>query len=73
MMTRIISALRAYFTELQDRHQLRALLAKDDRMLRDIGLTREDVEAALAKPIRVQARQEARRLSRLSFSLDRAV
>ena len=70
-MNKVVSIIRAFFVELRDRSQLRALLEKDDRTLRDIGLTREDVHIALAKPWRLKARDEALRLSRLSFSLDR--
>ena len=70
-MTQVISVVGAFFKELRDRRQLMALLQKDDRMLRDVGLTREDIGVALSKPFSIQARNEAMRLSRLSFSLDR--
>ena len=70
-MTKVFSVVRTFFKELRDRRQLMALLQKDDRMLRDVGLTREDIGVALSKPFSIQARNEAMRLSRLSFSLDR--
>ena len=63
---------QAWFKELRNRRQLQSLLQKDDRILRDVGLTRHDVEAALAKPIEFDARAEALRLSRISLQLDRA-
>lgn len=63
---------RAWFKELRNRRQLRDLLHKDDRLLRDVGMTRHDVEAALSKPMEFDARAEALRLSRISLQLDRA-
>ncbi len=63
---------RAWFKELRNRRELTNLLHKDDRILRDVGLTRPDVEAALAKPMQFDARAEALRLSRISLQLDRA-
>jgi len=70
-MTQFISMIRAFLKEASDRRQLQALLQKEDHVLRDIGLTREDIGVALSKPFNVRAQGEARRLSRLSFSLDR--
>ena len=64
--------VRTWFKELRNRRQLRELLEKDDRLLQDAGLTRHDVEAALAKPMEFDARSEALRLSRISLQLDRA-
>ena len=72
-MTQVISLIRAFLKEFNDRRQLRALLNKDDRLLRDIGVTREDVAIALNKPFRIPAREEARRLSRVSLAMDRAI
>ncbi|MEM9061133.1 MAG: DUF1127 domain-containing protein [Pseudomonadota bacterium] len=63
---------KALFTELRRRRELRDLLDKDDRVLRDVGLTRADVEIALSKPLQFDARAEAIRLSRISLQLDRA-
>lgn len=71
-MNKVFTIFRAFIRELHDRAQLRELLEKDDRLLRDVGLTRADIGAALSKPFRIQARDEALRLSRLSFNLDRA-
>ena len=71
-MANVFSVIHAFWKELQDRRQLQALLEKDDRLLRDMGLTREDIGAALSKPYKVGATTEAKRLSRLSFRLDRA-
>lgn len=56
---RIIRLLRA----IQARRSVRQLLAWDDRMLRDIGLTRGDVVAAMSGPIFDDA---GRRLSHLT-------
>lgn len=72
-MTQFISVIRAFLKEAKDRRQLQDLMQKDDRILRDIGLTREDIGVALNKPFNVRARSEARRLSRVSFNLDRTV
>ncbi|MEM7061027.1 MAG: DUF1127 domain-containing protein [Pseudomonadota bacterium] len=72
-MIQLISVFRAFLAEVKDRRQLQTLLQKEDRILQDIGLTREDIEMALQKPYNVPARSEARRLARLSFSLDRAI
>ncbi|MEL7469839.1 MAG: DUF1127 domain-containing protein [Pseudomonadota bacterium] len=63
---------KAWFKQLRNRSDLRELLEKDDRILRDVGLTRADVESALAKPMEFDARTEALRLSRISLQLDRA-
>ena len=73
MLTLIINALINRIREHRDRQALRNLLAKDDRVLRDIGLTRPDIEAALGKPFGIGARGEAHRLSRLSLELDHAL
>lgn len=62
---------RAWFKELRNRRELNNLLQKDDRILRDVGLTRADIESALAKPLSVDARTEADRLSTISLRLDR--
>ena len=72
MLNFIQSLARAWFKELRRRRELNNLLQKDDRILRDVGLTRPDVEAALAKPMAFDARAEALRLSRISLQLDRA-
>ena len=66
MLTLILNALRARLQEYRDRAALREVLQKDDRTLRDIGLTRPDIESALSKPMAIGARNEAYRLSRLS-------
>lgn len=70
MLNDAIAYIRAFWKELNDRRAMRELLEKDDRMLRDVGLTRADVESALMKPFGVGARSEAYRLSRLSLLLD---
>jgi uncharacterized protein YjiS (DUF1127 family) len=70
MLDFLIDTARRLAKELRDRRQMRDLLEKDDRLLRDIGLTRADVESALAKPIGLGARHEAYRLSRMAFFLD---
>lgn len=68
----MFSLIRAFWKELRDRRQLQALLEKDDRLLRDMGLTREDIGLALSRPFAIRAKDEAHRLSRLSFRLDHA-
>lgn len=70
MLDFLIAVARNLRTELKDRRELRKLLEQDERMLRDIGVTRVDVEAALSKPLGIGARNEAYRLSRLAFCLD---
>lgn len=72
MLTLIINFLKNRLIEHRHRAALRALLEKDDRLLRDAGLTRADVESALSKPMGIGARHEAYRLSALSRKLDRA-
>ena len=73
MFDLIAHRLKAWYREFRDRQQLRDLLAKDDRVLEDIGLTRQDIEAALMKPFGVSGRNEAYRLSLLSLALDRKI
>jgi uncharacterized protein YjiS (DUF1127 family) len=70
MLDFLIATARSLARELRDRRELRDLLEKDDRILHDIGLTRPDVESALSRPIGINARREAARLSRLAFYLD---
>ena len=70
MFTALIARLHLLVAERRHRAQLRRLLDKDDRILRDIGLVRFDVEAALAAPLGTDARREARRLSAHTFALD---
>jgi uncharacterized protein YjiS (DUF1127 family) len=62
---RIIRLLRA----IQARRSVKQLLAWDDRMLRDIGLTRGDVVAAMSGPIFNDA---GRRLSHLTSERQQA-
>lgn len=47
VLERVVDALFAWQRRLADRAALRAL---DDRMLRDIGLSRADIEAEISKP-----------------------
>ena len=70
MLDFLIETARELSKELRDRRELRDLLEKDDRILRDIGLTRADVGSALAKPMGINARHEAARLPRVAFYLD---
>ncbi|MEM1300377.1 MAG: DUF1127 domain-containing protein [Pseudomonadota bacterium] len=72
MLTLIVNAVKEQIREQKERAQLRELLDKDDRLLRDAGLTRADIESALNKPLGLSARKEAYRLSALSLRLDRA-
>ena len=70
MLDFLIDTAKGLSKELRNRRELRQLLEKDDRILQDIGLTRTDVESALSKPMGINARHEAVRLSRLAFYLD---
>ncbi len=70
MLDFLVAAVRHIRKELRERRELRELLEKDERILRDIGLTRFDVQAALSKPIGIGARHEAFRLSRIAFMLN---
>lgn len=70
MLDFLIEAARELAKEFRNRRELRDLLEKDDRILHDIGLTRVDVESALSKPMGINARHEAVRLSRIAFYLD---
>ena len=72
MLTLIINVLRNRLIEYRHRAALRALLEKDDRLLRDAGLTRPDIESALSKPYRISAWERAHCLSAHSLYLDRA-
>jgi len=47
---RLLHAAADYLRTWQNRRQVANLLEADDRMLRDIGLTRGDVVGALAGP-----------------------
>ena len=51
---RIVSGFRrpiaAILTAIRHRHEMKHLAELDDRALKDIGLVRSDVEAALAEP-----------------------
>lgn len=44
-------SITAVVRALQDRREVRNLAEFDDRMLKDIGLTRSDVQSALAEPL----------------------
>lgn len=71
MLTIIHQTALRWIEEYRRRAQLRSLLAKDDRMLQDIGLTRHDVEAALGQPMEVDARAYARKHAAATFAFDR--
>lgn len=70
MLDQLINAILNHIRESRDRRLLRSHLLKDDALLRDIGLTRTDVEVALSNPKKVAAKEEAYRLSDLTLSLD---
>ena len=72
MLTLIINFLKNRLIECRHRAALRALLARDDRLLRDAGLTRPDIESALSNPYRISALERAHHLSAYSLHLDRA-
>lgn len=70
MLDPMINAVLGHIRERRDRRLLRGHLLHDDALLRDIGLTRTDVEIALSTPMRVCAKDEAYRLSDLTLRLD---
>jgi uncharacterized protein YjiS (DUF1127 family) len=47
----VISLLRLWRARLRDRRELRRLYELDDRLLRDVGLTRDDVFRDLSKSL----------------------
>lgn len=49
--TQGVRSLRALVKAFQDRREVMNLAEFDDRMLKDIGLTRGDVASALAEPL----------------------
>ncbi|WP_095588507.1 DUF1127 domain-containing protein [Actibacterium ureilyticum] len=55
--------LRARAQHRQNRAAFRNLLSKDDAILRDIGVTRADVERAAGLPLSQNAAQELRRMA----------
>jgi len=46
-----VRALAGLVNALKDRREVRHLAEFDDRMLKDIGLTRGDVQSALSEPL----------------------
>jgi uncharacterized protein YjiS (DUF1127 family) len=48
--TSVLAFAKATLTAIANRSSVNALAEMDDRMLRDIGLTRSDVDSALAQP-----------------------
>ncbi len=69
MLTLIANRLARWIKDRRDRARLRRLLAHDDHLLDDIGLTRSDILDALGGSAR-DVRDEAFRLSRRSLALD---
>jgi len=47
----VMNLLRLWRTRLRDRRELRRLYQLDDRLLRDVGLTRNDVFRELSKSL----------------------
>jgi uncharacterized protein YjiS (DUF1127 family) len=45
--SRIAAAIRAHLERMKERQGYRQMLARDDDMLRDMGVTRDDVRHAL--------------------------
>ncbi|MEM1160531.1 MAG: hypothetical protein AAGJ28_06325 [Pseudomonadota bacterium] len=72
MLRPLIGILKDLRREFRNRLELNRLLEKDDRLLRDAGLTRTDIEAALGRPWRFDARDEAIRMSHMTLKMDRA-
>lgn len=48
----LIRTVSATFTAVRNRFAGRALLSMDERMLKDIGLTPDDVRSAYSQPVR---------------------
>ncbi len=72
-MNTLYELIGRLFAEHRRRSDLRSLLAKDDHLLRDIGLTRTEIEASLNLPFSYNARDAAYSASLRSLQLDRAV
>ncbi|MEZ0167643.1 DUF1127 domain-containing protein [Microvirga sp. TS319] len=51
MLGRLLRALVSFARAVGDRREVKHLAEFDERMLKDIGLTRGDVESALMEPI----------------------
>ena len=47
----VLAQIVGFFTALRHRQEIRSLGELDDRSLKDIGLTRTDIDGALAQPI----------------------
>jgi uncharacterized protein YjiS (DUF1127 family) len=70
MLTMLTTAALRWMEEHRRRANLRALLEKDDRVLRDIGLTRGDIEETLTRPMSESARDHAYRQAARTMALD---
>lgn len=72
LIVRMAKNVAAYWQSRRNRRSVAVLLEFDDRMLKDIGVTRYDVTSALASPARQDPSQrlaslsEERRLAQLS-------
>jgi uncharacterized protein YjiS (DUF1127 family) len=75
MLTLLTASSLRWMEKHRRRARLRALLARDDRTLDDIGLTRLDIEATLAEPFdrHEDPIAEAKRRSRITLGFDRRV
>lgn len=60
---RLFAGLRKHALNRRDRQAFKNLLSKDDAILRDIGVTRAEVEQAAALPLSQNAAQELRRIA----------
>lgn len=65
LFDRVGEGLREWVERRQDRAAFLKLRSLDDRQLRDIGLTRADVEEAANLPVWQSASEEVQRRSRL--------
>jgi uncharacterized protein YjiS (DUF1127 family) len=70
MIAYLTELARRWSAERRRRAQLRALLDKDDRILADIGLTRTDIEHALAQPITTDSREHAYQFSAKTLAME---
>ncbi|MEL6477822.1 MAG: hypothetical protein AAFR17_10895 [Pseudomonadota bacterium] len=70
MLTLITLHFAAWIKARRDRAALRELLAKEDRVLDDMGLARFEVEQAMGLPYRFNIAEAARNMSRHSLGLD---
>jgi uncharacterized protein YjiS (DUF1127 family) len=70
MMTMLTRSGMEWMERQRKRAALRQLLAKDDRLLEDMGLRRAEIERALQLPLDADAMRHAREASQASLTID---